>query len=190
MKRSIVQHRGSHDRAKLATPGAFNASMNPPKPMLITIIEIWLRNAGSSMPAISDKDETGEKRPSTKSTDRYVRVDRYLAAKAWRLADPESGETNGREKQRDESDGSEITALPPREREVCRIPVNSNHQGWYFQHDTTVYLPDKFTERIKHRYTTSNYNRLTRASLIESLNKKIAGLVLSYVTGSGYSKFV
>lgn len=119
MKRSIVQHRGSHDRAKLATPGAFNASMNPPKSMLITIIEIWLRNAGSSMPAISDKDETGEKRPSTKSTDRYVRVDRYLAAKAWRLADPESGETNGREKQRDESDGSEITALPPRERERC-----------------------------------------------------------------------
>jgi len=32
------------------------------------------------------------------------------------LAEPESGETNGQEKQRDESDGSEITALPPKER--------------------------------------------------------------------------
>jgi len=85
-------------------------------------------------------------------------------------------------KQRDESDGSEITALPSRE--VCRISVNSNHRGWYFQHDTTVYLPDKFTERIKHKCTTSNYNQLTHTSLIEfSLNKKIAELILSYVIG-------
>jgi len=83
-------------------------------------------------------------------------------------------------KQRDESDGSEITALPSRE--VCRISVNSNHRGWYFQHDTTVYLPDKFTKQIKHRCTTSNYNQLTHTSLIEfSLNKKIAELILNYI---------
>lgn len=138
MKRSRFQRsrfQRSDGREKLATPGAFiMPSMNPPKSMLITIIEIWLWSAGSSVPANSHKDERSEKRPSTTSADRYDRVDRYLTAKAWRLADPKSGETNGREKQRDENDDSEITALPPRE--VCRIPVNSNHRGWYFQHDT------------------------------------------------------
>lgn len=136
MKRWRFQSWSLDDRTKLATPAAFNAvdestkihSNNDNRNLAV-------ERRPPSVPANSHKDETkGEKRPSTTSADRYDRVDRYLMAKAWRLADPESGETNGREKQRDESDGSEITALPPRE--VCRIPVNSNHRGWYFQHDT------------------------------------------------------
>lgn len=99
------------------------------------------------------------------------------------MADPESGETNGREKQRDESDGSEITALPPRE--VCRILVNSNHRGWYFQRDTGRFIyPINLRNELNTRYTASNYNRLTYVVLIKSLNKKIAGLVLNYIIGS------
>lgn len=65
--------------------------------------------------------------------------------------------------------------------------VNSNHPGWYFQQDKgRVYLGDGFVEPKRTCGETSNYDRLTRAILmefpsertVESANAKLPRVLL------------
>lgn len=135
--------------------------MNPPKFMLITIIEIWLRSASSSVPVNSHKDETGEKRPSTTSADRYDRVDRYLTAKAWRLADPLRAAKQMGEKSKE----TKVTAAKSQRyhQERCgRYSWILIIKGGIFSTIWRFIYPTNLRNELNTRYTrTSNYNRLT-----------------------------
>lgn len=134
--------------------------MSSPKSMLITIIEIWVQRARVLTSANSREDQKGGWGDREKNLARHRRIVMIwsIGISGWRREDwlilRERWNKWAEEKQRDErvrtrrNHGVRREGEREREREVCRILVNSNHRGWYFQRDATgrIYLRVEFTE--------------------------------------------
>lgn len=125
---------------------AFNASMNP-KSVLITIIEMWLQNTGSHScrPIRTKRVKKGSARYQRTITTGLIGISQRRR-EDWPIlrAAKQMGE---------KSKETRVTAAKSwrYHRERC---VGSSWiliiKGGAFSTGTTVYLPDKFTERIKH----------------------------------------